>query len=192
MATATSSTSAADGDAPPPKAEPDIFAAALQGDLATVRSLMDRRDERMPSGGYSALGLAVSAGHTEIARLLLREGVSVDAADDEGNTALMHAAMHGYRVLVDLLLLHGASPLKTRADGECAHTLAALYGRPAALGAFFRHDSTLVEARNPTTQISIFQTSWPSILPYFHPQLGMTECAISDQADTECLMLARE
>lgn len=72
----------------------------------------------------------------------------MDAADDEGVTALMHAAMHGYASLVDLLLLHGASPLLCRKDGESAHSLAALYGRPAALGAFFRHDAALVEARN--------------------------------------------
>jgi ankyrin repeat protein len=140
----TGASSAADGGSDPP----DIFAAALQGDLAQVRALIARRDDRMEAGGYTALGLAVSAGHTEIARLLLREGVTVDAADAEGVTALMHAAMHGYGSLVDLLLLHGASPLTTRADGESAHTLAALYGRPAALGAFFRHDATLVEARN--------------------------------------------
>ena len=73
----------------------DIFAAALQGDLASMRSLLAHRDERMGAGGYTALGLAVSAGHVEIVRLLLREGVTIDAADDEGVTALMHAAMHG-------------------------------------------------------------------------------------------------
>mmetsp|Transcript_37702 Transcript_37702/g.124902 ORF Transcript_37702/g.124902 Transcript_37702/m.124902 type:complete len:660 (+) Transcript_37702:14-1993(+) len=126
----------------------DIHAAALQGDIAAVRELIDKRDDRMEAGGYTPLGLAVSAGHVEIVRLLLRETVTVDAADDEGVTALMHAAMHGYGALVDLLLLHGASPLKTRNDGESAHTLAALYGRPAALGAFFRANGALVETPN--------------------------------------------
>mmetsp|Transcript_11428 Transcript_11428/g.35285 ORF Transcript_11428/g.35285 Transcript_11428/m.35285 type:complete len:111 (+) Transcript_11428:1626-1958(+) len=44
----------------------DIFAAALRGDLEMVRSLLPARDSRMASGGYSALGLAVSAGHEQV------------------------------------------------------------------------------------------------------------------------------
>ena len=68
-------------------------------------------------------------------RALLREGVEADPADFEGNTPLIHAAMHGYGALADLLMLHGARPTVQRADKHNAIGLAALYGRPASLGA---------------------------------------------------------
>ena len=56
----------------------------------------------MPEG-YTPLSLAVSAGHNAVVRLLLREGVNLNASDGQGVTALMHAAMHGYAELIDLL-----------------------------------------------------------------------------------------
>ena len=47
-----------------------------------------------------------------------------------------------------MLLLHGANPSKRRNDGKSALGLAAEYGRPAALGTFFRHDINLLESRD--------------------------------------------
>ena len=94
-----------------------IHRAALQGDVDTVRAHCSERNTRTAEG-YTPLGLAVSAGHEGVVRVLLREGVDVDAADFEGTTPLMHAAMHGYCALVDLLLLHGASAMLARADGS--------------------------------------------------------------------------
>ena len=41
----------------------------------------------------------------------------------------MHACMHGYAELAELLLLHGASPRLQNADGQNAASLAARYGR---------------------------------------------------------------
>ena len=96
--------------------------------------------------GYTPLSLAVSAGHSAVVRLLLREGVHLDAPDGQGVTALMHAAMHGYAELIDLLLLHGAKPMQLQHDGRAAPGLAALFGRPAALGAFLRADPAILSA----------------------------------------------
>lgn len=132
---------------PPSPADTGIFRAALKGDLETLRLLVDKRDTSTAEG-YTALSLSVSAGHAEVARMLLASGVTIDAADFQGVTALMHAAMHGYTVIINMLLLHGANPMKCRLDGKNAIGLAAEYGRPAALGAFFRHDNTLVECRD--------------------------------------------
>ena len=75
-------------------------------------------------------------------------GASVDVRDHNGATALMHAAMHGHRGIVDTLLLHGADARLKRADGQTAVGLAAAYGRPASLGALFRADPSLLEARD--------------------------------------------
>ena len=124
-----------------------IYTAALAGDLRRLRDLTHLRNTAT-SEGYTPLGLAVSAGQTEAVRLLLREGVQVDAADNIGVTALCHASMHGYAELTDLLMLHGASPRHNKKDGMNAVGLAALYGRPAALGAMFRADATLVNERD--------------------------------------------
>ena len=124
-----------------------VFKAALRGDLDVLRQLLDRRDAATQEG-YTPLSLAVSAQHVEASRLLLSNGVRVDAADFQGVTALMHAAMHGNTVLIRMMLLAGADPTLCRLDGKHAIGLAAEYGRPAALGAFFRHDRKLVEARD--------------------------------------------
>ena len=122
-----------------------IFAACLSGDVEVVRTNLFDRDAQMPEG-YTPLSLAVSAGHNAVVRLLLREGVNLNASDGQGVTALMHAAMHGYAELVDLLLLHGAKPMQLQHDGRAAPGLAALFGRPAALGAFLRVDPELLSA----------------------------------------------
>ena len=96
--------------------------------------------------GYTPLSLAVSAGHVEVCRLLLRQGAKADAPDRTGVTALMHACMHGYSEIAELLLLHGALPTSQNEAGQTAASLAARYGRPSGLGVLFRHDATLVNA----------------------------------------------
>ena len=96
--------------------------------------------------GYTPLSLAVSAGHVEVCRLLLRQGAKADAPDRTGVTALMHACMHGYSEIAELLLLHGAFPTSQNEAGQTAASLAARYGRPSGLGVLFRHDATLVNA----------------------------------------------
>jgi len=122
-----------------------MFAACLSGDVEVVRANLSDRDEQTPEG-YTPLSLAVSAGHNAVVRLLLREGANPNASDGQGVTALMHAAMHGYAELIDLLLLHGAKPMQLQHDGRAAPGLAALFGRPAALGAFLRADPALLSA----------------------------------------------
>ena len=108
-----------------------IFQAALTGDVEVLREHLAAKDAATPEG-YTPLGLAVSAGHNEAVRILLREGVDVNASDNEGVTALMHAAMHGYADVIDLLLLHGARPMQLRGDGQAAPGLGAARPEPAA------------------------------------------------------------
>jgi|LauGreDrversion4_1035100.scaffolds.fasta_scaffold50902_2 hypothetical protein len=45
-------------------------------------------------GLHSALTLAASAGMIDACRLLLREGATVDAADNSGVTRSLHSCMH--------------------------------------------------------------------------------------------------
>jgi len=56
------------------------------------------------NGGMTYLMLATIAGRTDMVRLLLKHGAYIEDRDDEGRTALMHAAMHNNTYsFVDLL-----------------------------------------------------------------------------------------
>ena len=80
-----------------------VFVAALQGDLATLKSVLPARANAATPEGYTPLSLAVSAGHVEACRLLLRAGARPDAQDRAGVTALMHSVMHGFAEIAKLL-----------------------------------------------------------------------------------------
>ena len=125
-----------------------VFTAALQNDLQAIKALVPGMVNAATPEGYTPLSLSTSAGHLEIVRVLLREGATVDAQDQSGVTALMHACMHGYSEIADLLLLHGANVDLHNKDNTTAIGLAARYGRPGALGALFRANASLVEARD--------------------------------------------
>lgn len=62
------------------------------------------------SGRVTLLMLASEWGDVETARFALHRGVVVDARDTSGMTALLKAAAHGHRDIVQLLLAHGADP----------------------------------------------------------------------------------
>ena len=105
---ATPFTASAVAAMPPPTVSPSsatatsesdttIFVAALQGDIETLKSLLPTQVNRATPENFTPLSLAVSAGHVEACRLLLREGASPDAQDKSGITALMHACIHGLR-----------------------------------------------------------------------------------------------
>jgi ankyrin repeat protein len=51
---------------------------------------------------------AVTRGDIEATRQLLRAGADINARDRHGQTALMLAAHHGHRKLVEMLIEHGA------------------------------------------------------------------------------------
>ena len=73
-------------------ADDALFLAALSGDLTQLRKYLPTHASARNCDGYTPLSLAVSAGHEEAVRLLLREGADVNSADNRGVTALMHAA----------------------------------------------------------------------------------------------------
>ncbi len=72
--------------------------AGVQHSSATSRALEDELLEE------------VAAGDIDAVRKLLKEGVSANAADEDGATALMYAARDGDLELVRLLVANGADP----------------------------------------------------------------------------------
>jgi ankyrin repeat protein len=88
-----------------------IFRAAEEGDTEGVAGMLDG-DPRLISSIYPSswtlLMTVASSGHVHAARLLLERGAEVDARDDQGHTALHHAAFNGEEEMVLILISRGA------------------------------------------------------------------------------------
>lgn len=105
----------------------ELMRAALEGDTATVRSLLaggadvNAKDNK----GRTALMFAVTNMHADTAKELLEHGADVNATANDGATALMLAASSGDTKSVRALLDKGADPAgKYTRSGETALMLA--------------------------------------------------------------------
>jgi ankyrin repeat protein len=68
--------------------------------------------------GFTALTGAVANNHTEIAKLLVKQGAQVNYRYEGGFSPLMGAAEHGNVELVNFLLANGADPNAKTRDGK--------------------------------------------------------------------------
>ena len=74
-----------------------ICQAAVQGDLATVRSLLslDPRLATAKYNGFTALLAGAACGHPGVVRLLLQHGVDTEEKTTDGYTPLVLAVVRG-------------------------------------------------------------------------------------------------
>ena len=110
----------------------DLPAAAIAGDAAAVRRLLDLgfAIDTPDSQGCSALLRAAGGGHEEVVDLLLERGADPRLAADTGATPLSAAVSMGKGAIVDRLLASGAV-LEQRLPGEVTVLmLAAALGLP--------------------------------------------------------------
>ncbi len=70
--------------------------AAFNGQLQSVRLVLEAGEDLGAWYGQTALLLAASCGHTSCITALLEAGVDVDAEDTCGHTPLMGAAVGGH------------------------------------------------------------------------------------------------
>jgi ankyrin repeat protein len=82
----------------------------------------------MVGGAPTPLHLAARQGHTDVARVLLAHGASVDPPGTPANTPLHFAAQYGHDGIADLLLAHRA-PIEAVRTGMTPLHLAAFHGR---------------------------------------------------------------
>jgi len=97
-----------------------IHAAAEQGDLPTVRRLVEahpRLIEARDWRRFTPLELAAYHGHTDVVEYLASKGANVNATNQDGLTALHLAALSGFKDAVLALLSHGAEINARDADG---------------------------------------------------------------------------
>lgn len=119
-----------DIDATNEAGETPLMMAALRGDVASMRRLLDRgaAPERT---GWSPLHYAACGPQAAAATLLLERGVPVDALSPNRSTPLMMAARYGPEQTVDTLLARGASLQLRNERGLDAADFARSAGRDA-------------------------------------------------------------
>jgi uncharacterized protein len=91
-----------------------IFAAAIQGDVATLEKLASANRsliQAQSSDGWTSLHLAAFFGKVDAARFLLNKGAEVNARSKNAmeNTPLHAAAAGRHAEIIKLLIEHGAS-----------------------------------------------------------------------------------
>ncbi len=88
----------------------DVADAAMRGDRAAVRTLIERKADvnAAQNDGATALHWAVYRGDREMVQLLIRAGADVHAANHEGSTPLWLACIRGDAAIVSALIEGGA------------------------------------------------------------------------------------
>jgi ankyrin repeat protein len=89
--------------------ETPLMMAALRGNLAAARALIDK-DADVNKTGWTPLHYAATNGHLDVMQLLLEHHAYIDAESPNGSTPLMMAALYGSAAAVKLLLDAGADP----------------------------------------------------------------------------------
>lgn len=109
--------------------------AAMNGDRATLRSLLDQKaDVNAPqSDGATAIQWAAYRNDLEMADLLIATGANVKIANREGATPLSLASINGNAAMIEKLLKAGADPNERGRQGETPLMLAARNGNLEAI-----------------------------------------------------------
>ena len=113
----------------------DVADAAMKGDRAAVRMLLQQKaDVNAPQAdGATAIHWAVYRDDLEMADLLIGAGASVIKANRHGATPLSLACINGSARMVEKLLKAGANPNERGPNGETALMMAARTGAVDAL-----------------------------------------------------------
>jgi ankyrin repeat protein len=109
--------------------ETPLMFAALYGQLAEVKTLVDQKQVPVNRPGWTPLHYACTNGHVEIATFLLDKGAAVDALSPNETTPLMMAIRAGNIQLARLLLDRGADIRLRNQQGYSAIDAAELFNQ---------------------------------------------------------------
>lgn len=101
----------------------DVWSAVRDGHLPAVQRLLANGNygdinTRQPGTDATALQLAATFGHVDVAKFLIEQGADVSAKDHNGNTALHAAVFMAFPDIAVLLKNAGASPQTKNNSGE--------------------------------------------------------------------------
>ncbi|EGY19779.1 ankyrin-1 [Verticillium dahliae VdLs.17] len=131
--------------------------------LDLAKSLL-RRGVHVDGGRvHKAIHYAVMEGRTEMVKLLLDSGVSIESTDALGNTALSWAAKNGNLDLIRLLLDHGVDHAAANVNGTTALHTVSQNGHTNCIGLLLDHGA------NPTAADSIGVTPLHYASRHGHP-----------------------
>jgi ankyrin repeat protein len=110
---------------------PELIRASGQGDIATVRKLLEKGahvNTRDNESGWTPLMAAALSGNTDIVKLLVRRKADVNAQEKFSWTPLMIASRSGHSDIVRVLLEAGAGVNAKTSTGYTALMAAAKQG----------------------------------------------------------------
>ena len=113
-----------------PAGESGLMLAALRGDVALSKKLIER-GAAINKTGWSPLHYAASGKNPEEVKLLNDQGADMEARSPNGSTPLMMAAGYAPEEIVDLLLFWGADVKRTNDLNLSAADFAKQGGREA-------------------------------------------------------------
>jgi ankyrin len=149
-------------------ARPPIVDAAKRGDMAAVRTLIEKHTDVnvTEADGSTALHWASYRDDVASAELLLRAGARVNAANDLGATALWAAAQNGSDAMVRRLLDAGADPNLALLAGETPVMVASRAGKPAVVEQLIAKGANLNArgARNQTALMWAVSQRHPDVV----------------------------
>jgi hypothetical protein len=124
-------------DIPDTDGSTPMIHAIHEGDIHAVKNLIAQGanvNYQLPGTGVTPLMLVINGPNNEntiiLARLLLDNGAHVDAQNNSGNTALMHALTTNNIAMVKLLLDYGANPTIANQTGLTALGIARFKNHP--------------------------------------------------------------
>ncbi|KAL8700353.1 MAG: hypothetical protein Q9201_005492 [Fulgogasparrea decipioides] len=138
-----------------------IHKAAYNGYCGALKILLDANadvDSRYGESCSTALHLAAEQGNTEVVRVLLKTGASVDFPNDLGQTPLWFAVNEGHAEISKMLLDAGASPSPWGSEHETL-LFAALGSRSVDIVTSLLKAGANVDATVPFTGITSLHTA---------------------------------